>query len=271
LIFLPVLFGAVLAIAVGFYLDRRARTTGTAVYGYRVVNIYPHDREAFTQGLAFEGGFLYEGTGLQGKSQLRKVNLETGEMMQVKNLAEEYFGEGITIFDGKVIQLTLQSGVGFIYDKESFEMLRQFSYSGLGWGLTHDGRRLIVSDGTPRLRFFDAETFEQTGQIEVRDGAIAVGGLNELEYVEGLIYANVWGRDTIVQIEPGSGKVVGWIDVSGLLQKEDFVTPVDVLNGIAYDAQNKRLFVTGKLWPKVFEIEVVGPRWVHQKIVAHYV
>jgi glutamine cyclotransferase len=256
LIFLPVLVGAVLAIGIGFYMDRRART-GTAVYGYRVVKVYPHDREAFTQGLAFEGGFLYEGTGLRGKSQLRKVKLETGEVMQVKKLAEEYFGEGITIFAGRVIQLTLQSAVAFIYDKDSFELLRQFGYSGLGWGLTHDGRRLIVSDGTPRLRFFDAETFEQTGQIEVRDGAMAVGGLNELEYVDGLVYANVWGKDIIAQIEPATGEVVGWIDLSGLLRAEDYVTPVDVLNGIAYDAPGKRLFVTGKLWPKVFEIEVV--------------
>ncbi len=255
---MPVLFGAVLAISVGVYMDRRARTTGTPVYGYRIVKVYPHDREAFTQGLAFEEGFLYEGTGLRGKSEIRRVKFETGQVLNVKKLAEEYFGEGITIFGGRVIQLTLQNGVGFIYDVDNFEILRQFSYSGLGWGITHDGKRLIVSDGTPRLRFFDAETFEQTGQIEVRDGNTAVGGLNELEYVEGLVYANVWGKDTIVQIEPGTGKVVGWIDLSGLLQKEDFVAPVDVLNGIAYDATGKRLFVTGKLWPKVFEIEVAG-------------
>jgi len=229
------------------------------VYRYNIINIYPHDRSAFTQGLVFEDGFLYEGTGLYGQSSLRKVELETGKILQIYELPEQFFGEGITICEDKIIQLTWQSHVGFVYDKESFELLEEFSYSTEGWGIMHDGERLIMSDGTSTLHFLDPQTFEKIGEIQVFDNHGPVSKLNELEYVKGAIYANVWQTDRIAIISPETGRVVGWIDLGGLLSKEDRSQPVDVLNGIAYDAANDRLFVTGKLWPKLFEIEIVSP------------
>jgi glutamine cyclotransferase len=230
------------------------------VYTYRIINTYPHDPDAFTQGLVFEDGFLYEGTGLPGRSTLRRVELETGHVLQIRELPAEFFGEGITIYGDKVIQLTWQSHVGFVYDKHSFELLQDFTYSTEGWGITHDGTRLIMSDGTSTLHFLDPQTFEEIGQLEVFDDDGPVNKLNELEYVQGEIYANVWQTDQIARVAPGTGRVVGWIDLEGLLTADDLTEPVDVLNGIAYDADNDRLFVTGKLWPKLFEIELVSPR-----------
>ncbi|NWF77940.1 MAG: glutaminyl-peptide cyclotransferase [Chloroflexi bacterium] len=229
------------------------------VYTYNITNIYPHDRNAFTQGLIFDDGFLYEGTGLSGQSSLRRVELETGEILQIYELPEQFFGEGITIYEDKIIQLTWQSHVGFVYDKDSFEILQEFNYSTEGWGITHDGERLIMSDGTSTLHFLDPHTFEKIGEIEVFDNRGPVTRLNELEYVQGEIYANVWQTDRIAIIAPETGRVIGWIDLAGLLTEEDRSQPVDVLNGIAYDAENDRLFVTGKLWPKLFEIEIVSP------------
>jgi len=229
------------------------------VYMYNVINVYPHDRNAFTQGLVFEDGFLYEGTGLYGQSSLRKVELESGEVLQIYELPEQFFGEGITTYEDKIIQLTWKSHVGFVYDKESFDLLGEFSYSTEGWGITYDGERLIMSDGTSTLYFLNPETFERIGQIEVFDHRGPVTKLNELEYVEGQIYANIWQADRVAIISPETGRVVGWIDLTGLLTEEDRSQPVDVLNGIAYDAANGRLFVTGKLWPKLFEIEVISP------------
>ncbi len=227
-------------------------------YTYKVVNTYPHDRDAFTQGLAFENGVLYEGTGLRGHSTLRRVELETGDILQIRELPAQFFGEGVTIYGNKIIQLTWQSNVGFVYDKESFELLQEFNYPTEGWGITHDGKRLIMSDGTATLHFLDPETFEEIGGIEVLDRGSPVTRLNELEYVQGEIYANVWQTDLIARIAPLTGQVTAWIDLKGLLGPEDRSEPVDVLNGIAYDAENDRLFVTGKLWPKLFEIELAS-------------
>jgi glutamine cyclotransferase len=229
----------------------------TPVYTYKIINAYPHDPGAFTQGLVFEDGFLYEGTGLYGRSSLRKVELKTGKVLQIRNLSDQYFGEGITIFLDKIIQLTWQSRVGFVYRKENFDVMSQFHYSTEGWGITHDGVHLIMSDGTSTLYFLDPETFEVVNHVDVHDGTTPVTNLNELEYIRGEVYANVWQTDFIVQIDPQTGDVVGWIDLEGLLPPGEHGTRVDVLNGIAYDVKHDRLFVTGKLWPTLFEIELV--------------
>lgn len=232
-------------------------TTAAHTFTYKVVNAYPHDRNASTQGLVFENGVLYEGTGQRGRSTLRRVELASGDVLQIRKVPDRLFGEGITIFGERIIQLTWQSGVGFVYDKNSFELLEEFSYPTEGWGITHDGEHLIMSDGTSTLRFLDPETSEEIGRIEVRDQDGPVTRLNELEYVQGEIYANVWKTDRIVRIAPDTGEVIGWIELAGLLSPEDRSGPIDVLNGIAYDAENDRLFVTGKLWPWLFEIELI--------------
>jgi len=232
---------------------------GIPVYSYNIVNTYPHDPDAFTQGLVFEDGVLYEGTGLLGQSTLRRVELETGDVLQNLELSDEFFGEGITIYGNKIIQLTWKSNVGFVYDKNSFELLQQFNYSTEGWGITHNGTCLIMSDGTSTLHFLDPQTFEEISQLAVFADDDPVTRLNELEYVQGEIYANVWQTDRIARIAPETGRVIGWIDLRGLLTAEDRSEPVDVLNGIAYDAEADRLFVTGKLWPKLFEIELISP------------
>jgi glutamine cyclotransferase len=230
--------------------------SGVPVYGYRIVNAYPHDPEAFTQGLIFHNGHLYEGTGLHGASSLRKVELETGKVIKRHDLSEKYFGEGIAFCGNSLIQLTYQSKVGFIYDLD----LRQtgsFTYPTEGWGLTCDGSRLILGDGTATLRWLDAKTFKIVKQITVTDQGRPVDHLNELEFVKGEIFANIWKTDTIARISPDTGDVTGWIDLGGLAQQFESTTPLDCLNGIAYDAQGDRLFVTGKLWPKLFEIQLI--------------
>jgi len=230
------------------------------VVGYRIVNTYPHDPRAFTQGLVFADGVLYEGTGLRGQSSLRKVDLKTGTILQVRQLPVRFFGEGITIYGNRVIQLTWRARVGFVYHKQTFQLLDTFNYSTEGWGITHDGKSLIISDGTSTLYFLDPQTFREVDRLEVhtRDGPVS--RLNELEYVQGELYANVWKTDRIARISPETGEVVGWIDLEGLLEPEDRYRRIDVLNGIAYDVKNDRLFVTGKLWPKLFEIELVVPK-----------
>ena len=225
----------------------------------RVVGVFPHDRAAYTQGLVFENGGFYEGTGLRGQSSLRRVDLESGEVLQAYSLPPEYFGEGIAIWEDRIIQLTWKARLGFIYDKESFELLETFNYPTEGWGITHDGAKLIMSDGTQTLHFWDPDTLAETGSIEVYADAAPVTWLNELEYIQGMIFANVWQTDLIAVIDPHTGQVTAWIDLRGLLGPEDFAEPVDVLNGIAYDAGSERLFVTGKLWPKVFEVELISP------------
>lgn len=226
------------------------------IYGYQVLNAYPHDPQAFTQGLIWQNGIFYEGTGLRGRSTLRKVDPQSGEVLQSVALAEQYFGEGITIFGDKLYQLTWQSGTGFIYDAESLELLDEFTYPTEGWGITHDGEQLIMSDGSNTLYFWDPETLETMGQIDVTYEGQPVNRLNELEYIDGSIYANVWQTDQIVIIDPASGALTGVIDLTGLLPTAVRTGNEDVLNGIAYDAETERLFVTGKLWPQLFEIEL---------------
>jgi len=236
---------------------------GAPVYSYRIVNVYPHDRTAYTQGLVYENGFLYEGTGRWGQSTLRRVAVETGQAEQLIRLPPQFFGEGIVIYDDKIVQLTWKARLGFVYDKTSFERQQIFAYPTEGWGITHDGQQLIMSDGTATLYFWDPETLAETGRIAVADNGQPVPLLNELEYVRGEIWANVYRTDRIARIDPATGQVVGWIDLSGLLEPEDLTEPVDVLNGIAYDSENERLFVTGKWWPKLFEIELVEVKEVN--------
>ena len=231
-----------------------------ATFSYRVVRSYPHDPRAYTQGLLYRDGVLYEGTGLTGESSLRKVRLETGEVLQIRRLDAKYFGEGIAVVGNDVIQLTWQSEIGFVHDLATFETRRTFSYTGEGWGLTYDGTRLIMSDGSAVLRFLDPASLRETGRLTVRDGGIPVEQLNELEIVKGEIYANVYQSDRIARISPKTGHVTGWIDLTGLLSRRDAagLDPMDaVLNGIAYDAAKDRLFVTGKRWPKLFEISLI--------------
>jgi glutamine cyclotransferase len=223
-------------------------------YTFTVVRVFPHDTSAYTQGLAYRDGFLYEGTGRNGQSSLRKVRLETGEVLQRVNLGAEFFGEGVTIVRDQVFQLTWKSGVGFAYDVKDFRLLRKVSYSGEGWGLATNGRELFLSGGTAEIRILDPETFQEKRRLKVHDGSTAVDQLNELEFVEGQIFANVWHTNRIARISPQTGEIVGWIDLSGLLSSVYRLEPEAVLNGIAYDPVGKRLFVTGKLWPSVFEI-----------------
>jgi glutaminyl-peptide cyclotransferase len=226
-------------------------------YGYTVVRSYPHDPKAFTQGLEFFGGFLYEGTGQKGRSAVRKVDIETGKVVQEERLHAQYFGEGITISQGKLFQVTWQDRTGFVYDARTLKFIRNFSYFGEGWGLTHDPLNLIMSDGTSTLRFLETTRFQERRRVKVADAAVPIERLNELEWVRGEIWANVWETDYIVRISPKDGRVVGWIDLKGLQSGPAVKLPPDaVLNGIAYDAQNDRIFVTGKLWPRLFEIRV---------------
>jgi glutamine cyclotransferase len=227
------------------------------VYGYRIVNVYPHDPTAFTQGLLYEGGFLYEGTGLYGRSTLRRVELETGKVVKLLRLPAAYFGEGLTSWKGDLIQLTWREGKGLVYERESFRLLREFSYPTEGWGITRDNTHLIMSDGSAFLYFLDPGTFAQVRKIEVRERDKPVSGLNELEYVRGKIYANIWKSERIAIISPQSGRVEGWIDLSGLSGSMGHSRKMDVLNGIAYDKDKDRLFITGKLWPSLFEIKLV--------------
>jgi len=229
---------------------------GVPIYTYRIVKTYPHDKTAFTQGLVFENGYLYEGTGLHGHSTLRKVELETGRVVKNINLKTRFFGEGITIFGNRIIQLTYRSRIGLVYDKSSFSLLKTFPYPAEGWGITHDGKRLIASDGASKLHFLDPDTFKEMRTVAVHDHRGAIMGLNELEFVRGEIFANIWQEDRIARIDPETGRITGWIELQGLL-RPDIVGDVDVLNGIAYDSENHRLFVTGKLWPKLFEIELI--------------
>jgi glutamine cyclotransferase len=229
----------------------------TAVYGYEVVRTYPHDPEAFTQGLIYLDGFLYESTGLNGKSSVRKVKLETGEVLQRRDVDARYFAEGMTDWQGTLVQLTWQTRIGFVYDLATLAPKRTFGYLGEGWGLTHDATRLIMSDGTAALRFLDPATLTETGRVTVTDRNQPVTRLNELEFVKGEVYANVWGTDSIVKIAPETGHVTGWINLAGILPAADRTPGADVLNGIAYDAAGDRLFVTGKQWPKLFEVRLI--------------
>lgn len=230
------------------------------VYGYEVVRSFPHDPTAFTQGLVIRDGVLLESTG-RDPSSVRRVRLEDGVVLQKRELASEYFGEGLTEIDGRVITLTWNNGVGFVWNAADLSPVSRFAYQGEGWGLTHDGTRLILSDGSPNLRFFDPVTFAETGRVAVTLNGRPVRQLNELEWIDGEVWANVWQTRFIVRIDPASGRVVGVIDLAGLLPADQVKDPNDdVLNGIAWDAANRRLFVTGKNWPSLFEIRLTGPR-----------
>lgn len=231
------------------------------VWGYRVVAEYPHDSDAYTQGLVIDDGTLFEGTGLEGRSTLRRVDLQTGEVRQSRPLDAEHFGEGVAVMGDRIYQLTWLTGLCFVYDRETFDVRETFTYETQGWGLTTDGEHLIMSDGGNRLVFRDPQTFAEVGQVEVRDGGTPVSGLNELEYIDGEVWANVYTTDRIVRIDPANGAVTGWIDLTGLLAPEDHPgREVDVLNGIAHNPETGQIFVTGKLWPTLFEIELAPPR-----------
>lgn len=223
---------------------------------YRVVHIYPHDPQAFTQGLIYIDGHIYESTGLNGRSTLRMVDLKSGRVLQSLPLPSQYFGEGLTGWGSTLIQLTWQAHIAFVYDRFSFRQVRTLRYEGEGWGLTQDGKNLILSDGSATLRFLDPETCREVRRIVVKDRGSPVTELNELEFVHGQIYANIWHSDRIVRVSPSTGNVLGSIDLGGLLPASERSDQEAVLNGIAWDAANDRLFVTGKLWPKLFEIKV---------------
>lgn len=258
--------------AVIFHENKTTKVTETVyfladsapgIYTYKIINTYPHDKEAYTQGLEFFNGFLYEGTGRKGSSSIRKVDLKTGKVLHQKDLDEQYFGEGITIFNGKLYQLTWQSGVGFIYNLETFEKEKDFKYtkSREGWGLTHNGEKLIKTDGTEFIWFLNPETLLEEEYIEAYTNERKVEKLNELEFVNGLIYANIWQQNTILMVNPSTGKVEGVANLNGLktiIEKEQKLDDADeVLNGIAFDKENNRLFVTGKHWGKLYEIELL--------------
>lgn len=227
-----------------------------ATYGPEIVRKYPHDAEAYTQGLIFHDGVLYESTGMEGRSSIRRVDLETGQVLAKRDLAQRYFGEGIAIVGDLVYQLTWRSGEAFVYSVPGLEPRGSFRYYGEGWGLTTDGTSLIMSNGSHRLQFIDPKDFSVTRTVDVRSAGSRVSQLNELEWVKGEIWANVYMTDQIARIDPGTGEVVGWIDLAGILTRSERTGREDVLNGIAYDAAGDRIFVTGKLWPRLFEIRL---------------
>ena len=249
-----------LAISFILLLATTACRAAIPVYGYEIVHVYPHDTSAYTEGLFYKDGFLYEATGEKGTSSVRKVDLETGKVLQQHDVPAQYFGEGIVAWKGELIQLTWQSGTGFVYGLADFKLRRTFHYPGEGWALTRSSKHLYMSDGTSVLRILDPATLKATGSIKVTADGVPVTNLNELEWVNGEIYANIWLTNRIARIDPATGHVVGWIDLTGLFNVNTLPVPSnDVLNGIAWDAQHQRLFVTGKRWPKLFEIKLV--RW----------
>jgi glutamine cyclotransferase len=234
----------------------QSSTANLPLFGYQIVRVYPHDPEAFTQGLQYLGGVLYEGTGLVGRSSIRRVALDTGKVEQKRDVPAPYFGEGITVWKNDLIELTWQSHVAFVYDRATFAPKKQFSYPGEGWGLTFDGTNLIMSDGTDELRVLDPSTFAEKRRIKVTAAGAPLRDLNEVEYVKGEILANIWQTDYIARIAPDTGKVTAYVDLRGLLSPQERAR-TDVLNGIAYDGEHDRLFITGKLWPKLFEVKLV--------------
>ena len=233
-----------------------AAPAAVASYTYEVVRTFPHDRDAFTQGLVYLDGALLESTGLNGQSTLRRVELATGRVLQQVRVPSQYFAEGMTVLGGKIYQLTWQSQKGFVYDLATFALEKEFAYAGEGWGLTTDGHSLILSDGTDQLRFLDPATFQVTRTLRVTRTGQPLRLLNELEFIRGEIYANIWQSHTVARIDPATGRVLGVIDFFGLLPASDRAANTDVLNGLAYDAATDRLFVTGKNWPKLFEVRL---------------
>jgi len=253
-----VLLLVLLAIVFAPGVSAVAATRAIPVESYRVIHAYPHDATAFTQGLVFVDGTLYESTGLRGQSSLRMVDMASGRVLQKHDLPAKYFGEGLTDWKSQLIQLTWQSHLGFVYDTFSFRIVRTFSYPWEGWGLTHDSRHLILSDGSSVLHLLDPATFKPVGNIHVTADGQPVLNLNELEYIHGEIYANIWETNRIARISPITGKVIAWIDLSGLRPQPAQQNDNAVLNGIAYDSQHDRLYVTGKLWPNLYEIKLIS-------------
>ena len=229
------------------------------VLRHRVVRQFPHDPQAFTQGLFFHDGVLYESTGLHGESTLRRVALESGEVLEERRLLPSLFGEGAALVGDRIVQLTWKAGIGFVYDRESFRLLREFRYAGEGWGLTFDGKHLVMSDGSDTLRFWDPDTFRELRRLPVVTGGVPVSNLNELEWIEGEIWANLWTEDRIARIRPDTGEVTAFVDLAGILPPASRLPESDVLNGIAWDPEERRIFVTGKKWPTLFEIELIEP------------
>jgi len=228
------------------------------VASYQIVARFPHSTESYTEGFFYLDGLFYEGTGLNGHSALMAIQPETGKVLQKADLPEKYFGEGIVDWGPNVYEWTWQSHVCFVYDRFSLRLLKQFAYTGEGWGMTHTAREIVTSDGTATLRFRDPATFKETRHLIVTDDGKPIKQLNELEYIKGEIYANVWHSDRIARISPRDGHVIGWIDLTGLLRSDQKINDESVLNGIAYDEKHDRLFVTGKQWPTVFEIRIVN-------------
>lgn len=246
------------ALVVAVVMFSATASAAAPVYGYKVVHHYPHDPGAFTEGLFLQGGFLYESTGLEGRSSVRRVELATGKVLQQINIPGAYFGEGIVAWKGKLVELTWQTQIGFTYELGNFKQTGVFRYPGEGWALTRDDKRLIMSDGTAELRFLDPITLHETGRLLVTDGGKPVANLNELEWIKGEIWANIWQTDVIARINPQTGRVSSWIDLKGLLDtRTSGPDQPDVLNGIAYDAAKDRVFVTGKFWPRIYEIKLI--------------
>ena len=236
-----------------------AEPAAPAVFGYRVVQEFPHDPRAFTQGLFFHEGFLYESTGLRGESTLRRVDLETGEVLEERRLLAQFFGEGAALAGDFIVQLTWEAGIGFVYTLDQFRLVREFRYSGEGWGLTFDGEHLVMSDGSDSLRFLDPDTLRETRTLKVTADGEPLPRLNELEWIDGEIWANIWTEDRIARIHPDTGEVAAFVDLAGILPRASRVRypEIDVLNGIAWDPESGRVFVTGKKWPTLFEIELI--------------
>jgi glutamine cyclotransferase len=253
--------------AVGYWQGKTIRSLKTVVLfsnlkpeikKYKIVNTYHHDKEAYTQGLFIHKGILYEATGLKGHSTIRKTKLESGDVIQSYTISQDIFGEGITLFNNNIIQLSWQDQIAYIYDFETFKQIGEFEYYTEGWGLTNDGTNLIMSDGSNKLYFIENQSYSIINQLEVYDNEKSVVNLNELEYIDGIIYANIYTSDKIVAIDAETGKVMFYVDLSNLLSENEIDSETDVLNGIAYDFDKNKLYVTGKKWPKLFEIEISG-------------
>jgi glutamine cyclotransferase len=248
---------ALVTLATFALIDARAQAS-VPVLGFQTVKVYPHDPRAFTQGLVYHNGVLFESTGQYGQSDVRKVEIETGKVLQRARVPDQHFAEGLAMVGERLIQLTWQTQTGFVYDRDSFKLIRTWTYPTEGWGLAFDGKRLILSDGTPTLYFLDPTSFRRLGSVTVTGPDGPVKNLNELEVIDELVYANIWQTDRIARIDPRSGKVTAFIDLAGLLPRTDLTAGADVLNGIAYDEKNRRLFVTGKYWPFLFQINPVA-------------
>ena len=248
---------AVLLVACASSIDAQRRPA--PVQSYKVIATFPHDTSSFTQGLVFADGQLFESTGLEGESTLRRVDITTGKTLQRIDLPRQYFAEGLALVGDELLQLTWQSKIGFVYDRATFKQKRTFSYKTEGWGIAYDGSSsLVMSDGSDTLTFLDPQTFAAVRTLKVQDAGRAIGNLNELEWIEGEIWANVWTTDRIARISPNTGDVNAWIDLSTLYPQSQRVPPADVLNGIAYDKATRRIFITGKKWPRLYQI-TVGP------------